>query len=931
MLPWFRSKTPASLLCGFESRPLPPLTRKAEAQPEGQAHCQINLAIMTLSYSTDSGQSASDRPIDVVLDSLEHATGYRPKKTSSGWQCRCPSHDDDKPSLSISEGRDGKVLLHDHAGCRNADIVRDIGLTLADLFPSKGRSQKRRKNRRSRSHNSQNGKTKPKKTGSENNGNKKRRRSEKRRIEKTYKYRDENGQLVYEVVRYIPKDFRQRRPKKGGGYSWSVKGLPKLPYRLPEILSEESLTRPIVIVEGEKDADNLAGLNILATCCSGGAGNWTDEHSGYLAGRPVVILPDNDDAGRRHAEMVADSMLRAGSLVLVFHLPGLDEKEDPSDWIAKGGTKEVLNKLLDEDSGSWRYPQQQINDEATPTTDGQAEPTAEQPKSSEPEKPAVATPPEPEEWPELQPFEKPELPQFPVEALPKVLSDWVNAVSVATQTPPDLAAMLALAVCAAALAGKVVMVARPGWIEPVNLFIAVLLEPGNRKSAVFQLARQPLEEIEAELIEQAAEDVARQQSDRRQMEKRLASLEKKAADGDDEARVEALSLAAEIVTTPEAFPPRLIIDDATSEKIEMIMSQQGGRIASMSPEGGVFDLMAGLYSKSGLPQFSVYLKGHSGDDLITDRVGRKTVRVERPALTCGYAIQPEVIDNLAEKSAFRGRGLLGRFLYASPKSWIGEREIAAPPVSPKILIAYHTMVRRLAELGANDEQFQLKLSVEAQETLQQWEKAVEAMLGEGGDMETMCDWGAKLVGQTLRIAAILHCIQQDAGKPVSDETVSSAVRIAQYLIPHAETVLEMMSVATEPTEADAQYVLRWIDRHDLTEFSVRDAHQHGKKRFPKVDLLEPPLKELISRGFIRLLPPPEEPKPGRPPSPRYEVNPKYIESRQQGKCSHNSHNVGKQGSESDSGNIVDNIEVIGSNGAPTQTDAAGDEREVVRV
>lgn len=80
--------------------------------------------------------------------------------------------------------------------------------------------------------------------------------------------------------------------------------------------------------------------------------------------------------------------------------------------------------------------------------------------------------------------------------------------------------------------------------------------------------------------------------------------------------------------------PRLIVDDATAEKLGIMLAEQGSRIASMSPEGGVFDLMAGLYSKNGIPQFDVYLKGHSGDDLVTDRVSRKSLRVEQPALTC---------------------------------------------------------------------------------------------------------------------------------------------------------------------------------------------------------------------------------------------------------------------------------------------------------
>lgn len=156
----------------------------------------------------------------------------------------------------------------------------------------------------------------------------------------------------------------------------------------------------------------------------------------------------------------------------------------------------------------------------------------------------------------------------------------------------------------------------------------------------------------------------------------------------------------------------------------MLLAEQGGRIASLSPEGGVFDLMAGMYSRNGMAQFDVYLKEHSGDDLITDRVSRKSVRVSRPAITCGYAIQPQVIKGLAGNAAFRGRGLLARYLYAAPQSWIGNREIAPAAVPEATREAYHRTVRALAELEG---EFVLRLSEDASALLLDWEAEIEGM------------------------------------------------------------------------------------------------------------------------------------------------------------------------------------------------------------
>jgi hypothetical protein len=253
--------------------------------------------------------------------------------------------------------------------------------------------------------------------------------------------------------------------------------------------------------------------------------------------------------------------------------------------------------------------------------------------------------------------------------------------------------------------------------------------------------------------------------------------------------------------------PRLIVDDATSEKLGIMLAEQGGRIASMSPEGGVFDLMAGLYTKSGIPQFGVSLMGHSGDDLITDRMSRKSVQVERPALTCAYAIQPAVVERLAENAAFRGRGLLARFLYAAPRSWIGRREIAPPPVPEATREAYRRVVRKLA--GVEGEHV-LQLDPDASAALRTWEGEVEGMLADGGDLEVTRDWGAKLAGATLRLAAVLHCVEHSSVSPVGRATVEAAVVIARYLVPHAEAVLNMMLAKDGSGDGDAEYVLRWI-------------------------------------------------------------------------------------------------------------------------
>lgn len=174
-----------------------------------------------------------------------------------------------------------------------------------------------------------------------------------RRIVGTYAYTDENGDTLFEVVRFHPKDFRQRRPDGQGGHVWNLKGVRLVPYRLPELIDDLAQDRAVFVVEGEKDVDRLRALGVPATCNPAGAGKWRDEFSPAFEGADVVILADNDEAGREHAEKVARSVAGHAARVRVVDLPDLPRKGDVSDWLSRGGTAETLYEVAAKAS-DWR-------------------------------------------------------------------------------------------------------------------------------------------------------------------------------------------------------------------------------------------------------------------------------------------------------------------------------------------------------------------------------------------------------------------------------------------------------------------------------------------------------------------------------------------------------------------------------------------------
>ena len=239
------------------------------------------------------------------------------RRNGSGWMAPCPAHEDSKPSLSVTE-RDGKILLHCHAGCTVESIVAAVDITVADLFVD---------NRRK--------KTEP-------------------RIVATYAYTDETGNLLYEVVRYQPKSFRQRRPDGNGGFTWNLNGARRVLYHLQDVIAAKS----VIVVEGEKDVDGARAMGFTATCNSGGAGKWDAPYSEVLRGKYVTIISDADAPGRKHAQSVSQALAGIAAGVRVVELPGA---KDLTEWVEHGGTKDMLAHVI---STAWTSPEPKPEDGA---------------------------------------------------------------------------------------------------------------------------------------------------------------------------------------------------------------------------------------------------------------------------------------------------------------------------------------------------------------------------------------------------------------------------------------------------------------------------------------------------------------------------------------------------------------------------------------
>ena len=488
----------------------------------------------------------------------------------------------------------------------------------------------------------------------------------------------------------------------------------------------------------------------------------------------------------------------------------------------------------------------------------------------------------PEAWEPPVPLDEHNLPSFPIECLPPWLRLFVGALAEATQTPVDLAGMLALGVVATAVAKKVVVQVKPDWTEALNIYIVVVLPPGSRKSVVFRIAIAPLEVFEREQARWLRPEIteARERADilRKTLEETKRKASRAAQKEQDELTEKAVELAKQLEDTEIPLVPRLIADDCTPERLATLLSQNGGRIAILSAEGTILEILAGRYSSTGAPNLEVLLKGHAGDMIRVDRVNRPPEYIQDPAITLVLCVQPDVIRSLSVKPGFRGRGLLGRIEYALPMSNLGYRKINPPDIPDTIQNSYHDYILTLAKIPSDiNEKGEsmscvLDLLPDARRLILDFMGWLEPLLAKGAKFGHMTDWAGKLTGAVVRIAGLLHLATQVGDDrllthPIESQTVDAAIKIGKYLIPHAQAAYAEMDA--DPATENARRILEWIKRTAVRSFTKRDL-QRGIRSLKAKDL-DGPLTLLEDHGFIRGKDS-NKPYTGRPRSQTFEVN-----------------------------------------------------------
>ena len=771
-------------------------------------------------------------PVERVRSVLETAGSRR---NGRDWQC--PAHEDRKASLSVAEGRHGRVLLHCHAGCRTEDVLAVLRLDWPDLFPE-GR-----------------------------NG-----RAE---LVAAYDYTDEQDHLLYQAVRYFPKGFRRRRPDGHSGWTWKLGDTRLVLYRLPRVLAAVAAGQPVYVVEGEKDVHAIERAGATATTIIGGAsGRWLPEFSRLLAKTRVLVVADDDPPGRKRAAATARAIARLGGQVEVVRAAA---GKDAADHLAAGldpgrpaarrpGTRpgpsrrpgRALRRIrrirrIHAGLGAARPPRPghrgaRLPGPGAPRVAGRLRPGRGD-RHPDPDRPGRHAGPQ-----------RPRRGRGRAGrgSRPARLAGAAEPVHRRRHEPrqPQVGrgpGRDRAAAGAGARAGRRQGGRHPGGRHrPQGRRAGRRPGPGRRRKA-------------------AADQTA---------------AGKAAADQAQAALADAIAAARRAAGIQVPATPRLLVDDATPEALASLLAEQGGRIALLSPEGDVFDMMAGRYSQGGGPNLGVYLKGHAGDPLRVDRKGRPPEHVDRPALTVGLAVQPEVLRQIADRPGFRGRGLLARFLWSAPAGTVGRRQVGAAPVPAGVRERYATEVKALARslldqaeagrLAGVTEPMTILLDPAAAAVLLELERELEPRLdAETGDLGPRRGLG----GQAGRGDRPHRRAAPPGRAPArrlgpAGRGRDDARRRGHRPLPHRPCPGRVRPHGRRPGPGRRPLPAR-LDRADRPErFTRRELFTAlPRGRFPKVDALDPALELLEAHGYVRRAAQPAPKGPGRPPSPTYEVNP----------------------------------------------------------
>ena len=784
------------------------------------------------------------------------------QRRAAEWRGVCPIHQGKNDNFAV-EPDTGRWFCHSTCG-RGGDILeleaaltgRDFPTRKAEVFRLVGRIEPkyRRHGTRTNGTSASGEPSKPAKPS-------------RVRIAATYPYVDASGRLLFEVVRWLMSDgdkgFQQRQPDGRGGWRWNLDGIERVPYRLPKLLKAETVYLP----EGEKDCHTLEGWGLVASCNPGGSANshlyagWAD----CFRDRHIVILPDNDGPGRKHAAAVAAALLGVAASVRIVELAGLPVKGDVTDWRDAGGTFERFRELveaaapmdtaaLSEVRARWRLADEEPHHQSAHIEAA-------------------------DDWPKPEPIqsELPPVQAFSEDLLPNSFRPLVVDVAERMQVPMDYPAVVMVLCLAGAVNRRAVIQPKAndtGWLVVPNLWGGIVAPPGFMKSPVIQAATRPLNQIQAEWRQAHEEALKEYGREKEECELRRAAWKEqfKAASKKGNAAPDRPEDELE-----EPKLRRLIVNDATFEALHQTMSENPAGILVIRDELTGWWSQLDRAGREGERAFC--LQAWNGDTGHTiDRIGRGTIHVEACCMSMLGGIQPGrlrsyLVDALEDGPS--NDGLIQRFqLLVWPDTAPDWNYVDRAPDAASEQQATRVF-RMLVELDVENPA-RFRFASDAQELFIEWLAELEAKI-RGDELHPALISHLSKYRSLMPSLAVLFHLAGAAARGGDSDTVSlrhtqQAAAWCEYLESHARRVYSC--IVTPRLRAARELADKIKHRKVGTDrfFSCRDVYQKGWSGLDSPEAVKQAAEVLQDAGWVRDLSAESGPFGGRP-SNRYEVNP----------------------------------------------------------
>lgn len=630
---------------------------------------------------------------------------------------------------------------------------------------------------------------------------------------KTHYYKDRNGAAMGYVERMetsSDKSFYPSFKKIDGRFERGISKTERPLYGLDRLAQSDQDF--VIVVEGEKDVDSLSHFDFVAVTSFGGCEQaHLSDWSPLKEFQKVLLLPDNDPAGRKYAASVRDILFIQNPSVDVHELVvGEGEKEDISDWLGQNACEsmeETKNKLLELFEKKHRF----------------------QPN-----------------WNDLTEISAPKGPSKSF--LPGKAGEFSESVSAHTENPVAFNDIIFLAGWALACQGRYCVELSNGHTMPLTIYALLAMQSGNRKSSCVKAVLKPHSDFRKKVAQESVEKNRAVKGQNKAIEAKIDKLRKdsKTLSGGELQRsldeIQALDMSLQ--STVKA--PQIYTTDSTPEALPTQAASNQGRIGLFSDESGSFFNFAGD-GKSRRPNLDGILKLYDGGEIVVGRVGTGLTTVDEGYATILLTPQPKLLFKLLQVEDFEDRGLMARFVLALFDSKAGYRVSRTPPLDLALATWYKDRIDALLSL---EKKTNLRYTVDAEKFRDEIHDECQRSIRPGGKFECLAEWSSKFPGLVDRIAGLFTVMKDETlqAEQIDLDTLRSAYELAKYI---KEAVYHVY-YAAKNFDPEIRRISKWLSKRESRKFTERDFHQDLFKRNKKEHAITK-LKKVVDIGLVRPL------------------------------------------------------------------------------